>query len=565
MAKASKRRRISWEHRTNALSDTTWHEIPKNWNQLVGLGRALQGKNPWNVRKKLDMEVAGRTFLEHQYIEIDPCWFGNIPADAQYEMTKSVIMHEAGHRRFTDPKAWPGNASALKHNMINLLEDYRIETGMKEMYPRRAEELEKMVYALVNTPNTPSPPEHDYAVVALHIFQERMGSLYLPFNILDYAMHVERWLDIAPLVREASRAPNTARVNEIADEILELLGLDDDDVDTDEIEEQFPSCCDGSSAESTGGEGSLDMDDLDTIEDLFTGDGELAIEPREIESLDKPIPQTVMDVLGAIASEISPEHSTGWDDNELQKVPYHDLLRLAHPAIRDMEIALSIPRKTLVKEPSPSGGRVSVRDWIKNPDQPFRNITEEVSKPTVALSVMIDCSTSMLYPRSYPTCERVSSLAMAIYIAAMQTKTPCRFTTLPGKNRPDGRREARVICYDDTPQQLALPLLASISKPWGNYEDVPFLLPIEGTWLASQDAEVKLIFVLHDGQSNDSHLIKEEIRKLRGKNIRVLGIGLNIRDALLKEQFGERNFVTMENIGQIGKIMAKRIKNLRRL
>ena len=65
-----------------------------------------------------------------------------------------------------------------------------------------------------------------------------------------------------------------------------------------------------------------------------------------------------MDVLGAIASEISPEHSTGWDDNELQKVPYHDLLRLAHQAIRDMEIALSIPRKTLVKEPSPSGGRV---------------------------------------------------------------------------------------------------------------------------------------------------------------------------------------------------------------
>lgn len=573
MAKTMRRRRLSWDQ-IKVPVNQPWYDLSKNWNQLVGIGRALQGKNSWPIRKKIGMDVAGATYLEKEYIEIDPSWFGKgsspLTEAAQFDIIKSVIMHEAGHRRFTERDAWNTNSSALKHNLINLLEDYRIENGMKQMYPRRAEALELLVYRLTRTPDDPQPPESHYATTAYYIFQSRMGGWYLPFDINIYTIKIENWLLILPLIDEASHAPSTWRVVEIAEEILMLLGIDDDDEDTDQIEEKFPSCCEGTGSEdSTSSSGDMPSE----IEDLFDADGELSVEVRDIDSLDKPMPTTFITQMEQIASEISPEHPTAWNDNKIMPTPYAELYRLAVPAMHDMRRAFSIPRKTLVKELSTSGGRVSVRDWIKDQTKPFKSMNEEVSKPTVALSVMIDCSTSMTHPFDYPTCQRVSSLAMAIYMAAMQTNTPCRFSTLPGIYDPSGTksivdgvgRTPRVICDNTTPQAIALPLLAGISKPWASSEDVPYLLPIEGEWLNKQDAEVKLIFVLHDGQSNDSHLIKEEIRKLRVKGIRVLGVGLAIRDALLREQFGDQNFVGMEDLTQIGKIIAKRIKNLRRL
>jgi len=60
---------------------------------------------------------------------VNPNIFSLPPRD-HFQLTKAILVHEAGHRRFTASK----KISPLTHQVANILEDERIERQMCEEF-----------------------------------------------------------------------------------------------------------------------------------------------------------------------------------------------------------------------------------------------------------------------------------------------------------------------------------------------------------------------------------------------------------------------------------------------
>lgn len=55
-------------------------------------------------------------------------------SDVDFSEVTALLLHEAGHVRFTDFEAGKGNTNRLLHTLVNALEDPRIEKKMSEIY-----------------------------------------------------------------------------------------------------------------------------------------------------------------------------------------------------------------------------------------------------------------------------------------------------------------------------------------------------------------------------------------------------------------------------------------------
>ena len=81
----------------------------------------------------------------------------NIPAynldDSSYkDVAWGYLAHEAAHVRFTDFVAFANAAtSSIRKNIVNILEDIRIEKLMQEPYPGTKRTTEKVVQHLIQT------------------------------------------------------------------------------------------------------------------------------------------------------------------------------------------------------------------------------------------------------------------------------------------------------------------------------------------------------------------------------------------------------------------------------
>jgi len=104
-----------------------WYEWRNIRNRLIVFGRAVQGVSPYRVTIEPDRTKcsSGYCNFTKRQIVVNPDIFA-LPSKDQYQLTKAILVHEAGHRRFTTPN----KLSPAVHHVANILEDERIERQM---------------------------------------------------------------------------------------------------------------------------------------------------------------------------------------------------------------------------------------------------------------------------------------------------------------------------------------------------------------------------------------------------------------------------------------------------
>jgi len=85
-----------------------WYEWRNIRNKLIVFSRAVQGVSPYRVLIEPDRSKcpSGYCNFTRREIAANPTVFPLSPED-QYQLTKAVLVHEAGHRRFTTPNSLP--------------------------------------------------------------------------------------------------------------------------------------------------------------------------------------------------------------------------------------------------------------------------------------------------------------------------------------------------------------------------------------------------------------------------------------------------------------------------
>jgi hypothetical protein len=109
-----------------------WYEWRNIRNRLIVFGRAVQGVSPYRVLIEPDPGrcPSGYCNFCRREIAANPNISHSLLPKEQYYLTKAILVHEAGHRRFTTPN----KLSPLVHQVANILEDERIERQMCEEF-----------------------------------------------------------------------------------------------------------------------------------------------------------------------------------------------------------------------------------------------------------------------------------------------------------------------------------------------------------------------------------------------------------------------------------------------
>ena len=91
-------------------------------------GHALQGSEPYRIEFDNHAGLTGLTDFSARLIRVNPELIPGLKPRDGYQITKAVLCHEAGHRRFTTPT----QVSSVVHMVSNILGDQRIESLMME-------------------------------------------------------------------------------------------------------------------------------------------------------------------------------------------------------------------------------------------------------------------------------------------------------------------------------------------------------------------------------------------------------------------------------------------------
>ena len=105
-----------------------WYEWKNIRSRMVIFGKAIQGVSPYQVMIEPDSTKcpSGYCNFSKREIAVNPALFPDLLSKDQYQLTKAILVHEAGHRRFTTPK----RLSPIVQQIGNILEDERIEREM---------------------------------------------------------------------------------------------------------------------------------------------------------------------------------------------------------------------------------------------------------------------------------------------------------------------------------------------------------------------------------------------------------------------------------------------------
>jgi len=485
-----------------------WYEWRNIRNRLVVFGKAVQGISPYRVLIEPDRAKCPSGYCNFckREIAVNPSMFySQLPKD-QYQLTKAILVHEAGHRRFTAPN----KLSPLVHQVANILEDERIERRMCDEFAGIRWLIKKLSRTLYEEAKPVDEASECPGEVVAYFLQlrwaKRMGKSVKGGLSLK---NQELWQKVKPLVYQAWEAETSEKVDEIAQEIVNILGLKEFEIPewVKEILDKLGSI-EGERSEGDEAErarGSVHQEQPAESEE----------EPR---SFDGEVPPN--------------DKREGKNREAIEPKPYIELEERVKPLVRELIDELSWEAKPDQWESAERGSRFSVRDYLRDKDHPFLTEEEQAGAPaTLSLKVIIDHSTSLNHSASGKTrIESIAEAVMTIHLVCLELSIP---------------HEVRV-----TPQQLKIAdpdsgergkaLIAGLVPSLCGYEDMGlaiqnYALPMEN---CSQD--IKLVLCLTDGACNDAKLGKEICRSLRGK-VEVIGVLLdpdNATKGFVADMFG---------------------------
>ncbi|HWO93675.1 MAG TPA: hypothetical protein VNL92_02835, partial [Dehalococcoidia bacterium] len=472
-------------------------------------GRALQGVEPYRIEFAEEPGLTGLTDFSNHLIKVNPEMIAGLKPREGYEITKAVLCHEAGHRRFTAP----AELSWVVHMVANILEDQRIESlimeefaGTRPLIRRLTEEMYRQSPELDATDD----PGQVVAAALQWRWAVRLG-VGLKGELSE--VNKERWEQVRPMAEEAWVAATSEEVNTIAWRIVQILGLNETQIPSwvvtaldrcvghrkrdDTTESKAPAAAKPFDAESDGGEG-------------------------------RPAP---------FDGEVVPNSKRVGRDYPIEPMPYAELEALAMPMARELIDELTFIPANDEPEPSDRGGSLSVRQYLRERERPFLvRDGERLAPPVMAVRIVIDHSTSMNHATAGRTrIQRAAEAAMMLHLAFTELGTEHGISVMP----------QQVHLADLTTGEPGKALIAGLVPAKTGYEDLAVAIRARSDELLSVVADIRLLFVLHDGYPNDADKAKSLCQSLKG-NVEVIGLLLDPDEgtqSAMREIFGADRLV----------------------
>ena len=471
-----------------------WWEWGNVQEKLRRFALAIQGPRPYRVRLLADPKLCPTGWCNYSTREIaaNPAAFLGAP-DEQYQLTKALLVHEAGHRRFTSPVKLTGVVKEVE----NILEDERVERLIAAHFAGLGSLLRRLSERAYVDADPVEPGDDPVQVVAYFLqlrWARRIGRSVK--GVLS-ARNRALWEEVAPLVEEAWVAPTTERVAELAREIVRRLGLTELPVGL------------APEPDVIGERGRVDLAEPGGVEEAQAPDASAA-------SPSPGLPPAPFD-----GEALTPDHPAGSGPLAVEPRPYLELEARARPLAEALVEELRFEPGGEGEDYAARGGRLVVRQLLHDPGAPFLVATEESGHrpPTIALRVLVDHSTSMNVRSGSDGRTRMEAVAeavMVLHLACLALGIEHQVVVVP----------QGVGIADLGSGERGKALIAGLVPAQTSWEDVGKHLARELPELASTEAEIKLAAVLHDGFPNDAELARDEARRHRGR-VETVGVLLD--------------------------------------
>jgi hypothetical protein len=471
-----------------------WYEWRNIRNRLIVFGRAVQGISPYRVIVEPERSKcpSGYCNFNKREVAVNPSLFPALLPKEQYYLTKAILVHEAGHRRFTTPN----KLSPLIHQVANILEDERIERQMCEEFAGVRWLVKRLSHALYEESKPIDEKSDSPGEVVAYFLQLRWAKrIGQPIKGGLSSKNQELWQKVEPLVYEAWKAETSEVVDKNAEKIVQILGLK---------EFQIPEWVKDI------------LDKLGSIEGERT-EGDEAEKARggthqeqSVEADEEPKP---------FDGDVPPnDRREGKGREAIEPKPYIELEERVKPLVQELINELAWEEKPVKLEPAERGGRLSIRDYLRDKERPFL-VEEDQGKapPTLALKVIVDHSTSLNHRSAgRMRIESIAEAVMTVHLVCLELGIPHEVLVTP--------QQLKIADLGSGERGKAL--VAGLVPALCGYEDMGLAIKTHAVPMANYPQDIKLVLCLTDGACNDASLGKEICRTLRGK-VEVIGILLD--------------------------------------
>jgi hypothetical protein len=472
-----------------------WYEWRNIRNRLIVFGRAVQGVSPYRVLIEPDPGrcPSGYCNFSRREIAANPNIFYSLLPKDQYYLTKAILVHEAGHRRFTTPN----KLSPLIHQVANILEDERIERQMCEEFAGVRWLVRRLSHALYEESKPVDEKSDSSGEVVAYFLQLRWAKrIGQPIKGGLSSKNQELWQKVEPLVYEAWQAETSEMVDRNAKEIVRVLGLKEFEIPEwvrdilDKLGSIEGERTEGDEAEKVRGGTYHDRSTEENNEEPKPFDGEVPPNDRR----------------------------EGKGREAIEPKPYIELEEKVKPLVQELIDELAWEEKPVKLEPAERGGRFSIRDYLRDKERPF--IAEEEqgkAPPTLALKIIVDHSTSLNHSSGGKMrIESIAEAVMTVHLVCLELTIPHEIWVTP----------QQLKIADLGSEERGKALIAGLVPALCGYEDMGLAIKTHAVPMVSYPQDIKLVLCLTDGACNDSSLGKEFCRTLRGK-VEVIGILLD--------------------------------------
>lgn len=473
-----------------------WWQWRAVQDRLVTFGQALV--TPFGRRYQIRLRGGGQSFNlpAARLIQINCAMFPDEPPAVQFKVAQALLAHEAGHALFTD--AWPERRENVLCQLVNALEDERIERAMLRIYPgvrgavRTLSELALDKFLAAAKPAPPASP-----VLSLCLTWRWARRLKRPQRKLLAGLGVRGaaaalWRKVRPHVEAAWETSCTAEVIAEARQILDLLGVPPEQTS---LPLPFGP---GADLPSERSEPALDTPDDDAP----------VRQPPEVDA---------------------PETDAPAGDHALEPAPYLDLEEAARPLATQLAEALRLPEPDGHLQPHAYRGRYTYRQEARTLDTPClaRDLPTRAARSS-AFYVLIDRSGSM-----DGVAAEVRLAVMMLLLAGEQLAVPVGCAVF-GADQDDAISERVLSLAPLTPRlpEAAKALIAG----YAGQTDCEFLdagLALAEEAFASSSAARRVLVVIHDGQPvfpGDREASADHLRRLEDHGITPIGLYLGDDD-----------------------------------
>lgn len=490
-----------------------WYEWRNIRNRLIVFGRAVQGISPYRVLIEPDPGKCptGYCNFTRREIAANPGIFALRPKD-QYQMTKAILVHEAGHRRFTTPN----KLSPVVHQVTNIMEDERVERQMCEEFAGVRWLVRKLSRTLYGESKPIDEISDSPGEIVAYFLQLRWAKrIGLPVKGNLSPRNQELWQKVEPLVYEAWQAETSEVVDHSAGEIVRILGLK---------EFHIPEWVKNILDRLGTAEGERAEEDQAEVGSGKRQGGEVAGESDE-----EPKP---------FDGDVPPNDKREGSGNEaIEPKPYMELEEKVRPLLQELIDELAWEEKPQRWGSVERGGRLSVREYLRDKSRPFlAEEDESKAPPTLALKVIVDHSTSLNVSSDGKTrMESIAEAVMALHLLCLELGVPHEVLVTP---------QALKIA-DLNSGERGKALIAGLVPALCGYEDMGLAIKNHAMPMVGYPQDIKLVLCLTDGACNDADLGKEVCLALRGK-VEVIGVLLDPDDMTWRyvaEMFGEDRLI----------------------